>query len=34
MLIVTFLRAVREVVADALELRRVLALRYPHLRGE
>ena len=34
MLIVTILRAIREVVADALELRRVLALRYPHLRGE
>jgi hypothetical protein len=34
MLIVTILRAVREIVADAVELRRILAKRYPHLRME
>jgi hypothetical protein len=32
MLIATILRAVRETIADAVELRRVLAKRYPHLR--
>lgn len=34
MLIITILRTVREIVADAVELRRVLALRYPHIRME
>jgi hypothetical protein len=34
MLIVTTLKVIREIVAEALELRRVLALRYPHLRME
>jgi hypothetical protein len=31
MLIVTTLKVIREIVAEALELRRVLALRYPNL---
>jgi hypothetical protein len=34
MLIVTTLKVIREIVAEALELRRVLSLRYPHLRME
>ena len=32
MLIVTALKVFREIFADAMELRRTLSVRYPHLR--
>ena len=34
MLIVTILKAIREIAAEAVELRRTLSARYPNLRME
>lgn len=34
MLLVTMLRTIREIVAEAFELRRVLAQRYPQMQTD
>jgi hypothetical protein len=34
MLIVTTLKLIRDTIREAMELRRQLALRYPHMRSD